>query len=1662
MRAVNAEGNGEWAGPEEGVPGHPNRAPAFPSGSVTLDVDENTASGADIDDSPAATDLDGDSLTYSLGGTGSAHFAIVAGSGQLQTKGALDHEKKASYSVVVTASDGTLTDTIAVTIEVNDLNEAPSFDDGASASVNAAENQTAVATPEVTDPEKDDLTYRLDTAAAFTDPGVSNDHASFTMTGAGVLTFNAAPDFEAARNTYTLVIEVRDSKDGAGKADTDWDDAVTLTVNVTDVAEPPDAPADLAVSSTANGLTVTWTAPVMTGKPPLTGYDVEQRLRTSAAGAVTPVWGAWTDALHTGTAASASITGLTPEATYQVRVRGVNAEGNGEWAGPEEGVPEQPNRAPAFPSDSVTLDVDENTAPGADIDDSPAATDLDGDSLTYSLGGTGSAHFDIVAGSGQLQTKGALDHEKKASYSVVVTASDGTLTDTIAVTIEVNDLNEAPSFDDGASASVNAAENQTAVATPEVTDPEKDDLTYRLDTAAAFTDPGVSNDHASFTMTGAGVLTFNAAPDFEAARNTYTLVIEVRDSKDGAGKADTDWDDAVTLTVNVTDVAEPPDAPADLAVSSTANGLTVTWTAPVMTGKPPLTGYDVEQRLRTSAAGAVTPVWGAWTDASHTGTAASASITGLTPEATYQVRVRAVNAEGNGEWAGPEEGVPGHPNRAPAFPSDSVTLDVDENTASGTAIGDAGSALTATDLDGDSLTYSLGGTGSAHFAIVAGSGQLQTKGALDHEKKASYSVVVTASDGTLTDTIAVTINVNDLNEAPSFDAGASASVNAAENQTAVATPDATDPEKDDLTYRLDTAAAFSDPAVSNDHASFTMTDAGVLTFKAAPDFEAARNNYTLVIEVRDSKDGAGKADTDWDDAVTLTVNVTDVAEPPDAPADLAVSSTANGLTVTWTAPVMTGKPPLTGYDVEQRLRTSAAGAVTPVWGAWTDASHTGTAASASITGLTPEAVYQVRVRAVNAEGNGEWAGPEEGVPGHPNRAPAFPSDSVTLDVDENTASGTAIGDAGSALTATDLDGDSLTYSLGGTGSAHFAIVAGSGQLQTKGALDHEKKASYSVVVTASDGTLTDTIAVTIEVNDLNEAPSFDDGETASVNAAENQTAVATPEVTDPEKDDLTYRLDTAAAFTDPAVSNDHASFTMTGAGVLTFNAAPDFEAARNTYTLVIEVRDSKDGAGKADTDWDDAVTLTVNVTDVAEPPDAPADLAVSSTANGLTVTWTAPVMTGKPPLDGYDVEQRLRTSAAGAVTPVWGSWTDASHTGTAASSSITGLTPEAVYQVRVRAVNDEGESGWTSASGAPGHPNRAPAFPSGSVTLDVDENTASGADIDDSPAATDLDGDSLTYSLGGTGSAHFAIVAGSGQLQTKGALDHEKKASYSVVVTASDGTLTDTIAVTIEVNDLNEAPSFDDGASASVNAAGEPDGGGHAGGDRPGEGRSHLPAGHGGGLHRSRGLQRPRFVHHDRRRSPDLQRGPGLRGGQEHLHPGHRGKGQQGRRGQGRHGLGRRRHPDGQRHRRGRAAGRARRSGGEFHGQRADGDLDGAGDDGEAAADGLRRGAAAAHQRRRRRHPGLGGVDRRVPHRHGGQRQHHRADAGGDLPGAGAGGQRRGERGVGRAGGRGAGPPQPGAGLPQRQRDAGRGREHGIGAQTSTTRRRPRTWTGTP
>ena len=98
--------------------------------------------------------------------------------------------------------------------------------------------------------------------------------------------------------------------------------------------------------------------------------------------------------------------------------------------------------APAFEEEEMTRSVAENTAAGTAIGGPVAATDEDGDALTYTLGGDDADAFDIDAATGQLMTSAALDYETKMSYTVTVSASSGKADEvdaTTTVTISVSD-----------------------------------------------------------------------------------------------------------------------------------------------------------------------------------------------------------------------------------------------------------------------------------------------------------------------------------------------------------------------------------------------------------------------------------------------------------------------------------------------------------------------------------------------------------------------------------------------------------------------------------------------------------------------------------------------------------------------------------------------------------------------------------------------------------------------------------------------------------------------------------------------------------------------------------------------------------------------------------------------------------------------------------------------------------------------------------------------------------------------------------------------------------------------------------------------------------------------------------------------------------------------
>ena len=195
------------------------------------------------------------------------------------------------------------------------------------------------------------------------------------------------------------------------------------------------------------------------------------------------------------------------------------------------------NVAPEFAdSEDGARSVAEDTAAGEDIGNPVAANDANGDALTYVLGGTDAASFDIDTGSGQLMTLAALDYETKASYSVTVTASDsGGLSDSIDVTITVTDVNEAPVAPTVAN---QTATKDTAFSytVPAFTDPEGGTITYTATLSDDSALPGwLSFDASTRELSGTPL----------EADTPASLTIKVSATDDGSPSAS----DQVTFTL---------------------------------------------------------------------------------------------------------------------------------------------------------------------------------------------------------------------------------------------------------------------------------------------------------------------------------------------------------------------------------------------------------------------------------------------------------------------------------------------------------------------------------------------------------------------------------------------------------------------------------------------------------------------------------------------------------------------------------------------------------------------------------------------------------------------------------------------------------------------------------------------------------------------------------------------------------------------------------------------------------------------------------------------------------------------------------------------------------------------------------------------------------
>ncbi|MEI6178315.1 MAG: DUF6288 domain-containing protein, partial [Verrucomicrobiota bacterium] len=137
-------------------------------------------------------------------------------------------------------------------------------------------------------------------------------------------------------------------------------------------------------------------------------------------------------------------------------------------------------------------------------------------------------------------------------------------------------------------------------------------------------------------------------------------------------------------------------------------------------------------------------------------------------------------------------------NSAPVVNDQSFSLN--ENTSVGSSVG----TIASSDANaGDVRTYSItaGNTGGA-FSLNSLTGQLTVGAGIDFESIPSYVLTVAVTDGLLTDTAAITVTVNNVNDAP---VAIAQSVTPTEDIALPITLTGTDMENSPLTYAIVTA-----------------------------------------------------------------------------------------------------------------------------------------------------------------------------------------------------------------------------------------------------------------------------------------------------------------------------------------------------------------------------------------------------------------------------------------------------------------------------------------------------------------------------------------------------------------------------------------------------------------------------------------------------------------------------------------------------------------------------------------------------------------------------------------------------------------------------------------------------------------------------------------
>ncbi len=1027
---------------------------------------------------------------------------------------------------------------------------------------------------------------------------------------------------------------------------------------------------------------------------------------------------------------------------------------------------------------NTTRSVAENTVAGINIGDAITATDGNNDILTYNLSGADAAVFDIDSTTGQLKTNSALDHETKGTYSVEVIASDGDLSTSIQVSITVTDVNDPPIF---------------AVESVTYSIPENTPIGHVFGSEVTLTDQDDTRESLSITLTGSDASGFSIADgivgkfvvqqsfDYET-QSVFNVTIRVEDS---SGATDTL---PVEIRIIDIDVNATNNAPVFTAGASATREIAENTDANTDIGLPFSASDPDGDTLRYSLGGTDAASFSIVTTTEQTVQLRTNSALDHETKGTYSVEV--IASDGDLSTSIQVSITVTDVNDPPVFAVESVTYSIPENTPIGHIFG---SVVTLTDQDDTSLSITLTDSDSSAFSIADGNiGKFKTKQAFDFGTKSVFRVTIWAEDSSgATDTLPVVIRITNIDEnvnnAPVFTAGASATREIAENtdaNTYIGLPfSASDPDGDTLSYSLGGTDAASFSIV-------TTTEQTVqLKTKNALDHET-KGTYSVEVIASDG---------DLSSSIQVSITVTDVNDPPVFAVESITYSIRENTPI---GTIFGSEVTLTDQDdTRESLSITLTGSDSSTFSIADG--NIGKFETQQAFDYETKSVFRVTIRAEDSNGATDTLPVViriiDIVESTANKAPVFTEGTTaTRTVPINTDTGRNIG---LPIAATDANQNNLTYTLGGTDGLSFDIVRTTGQLQTKGTTYCDKK-SYSVTIRVSDGKLSDSIVVTINVNEVN----------VRENNRDPMFTVPGPyTMSIPENTPAGVNIGNPITTSDP--DNDCLEYVIDGVGKELFDIDPRSGQFRTKSPLDYEIKNSYSlTLWISDFGLIVSTGVTIDITDVNDPP----VFAVDS------LTYTIPENTPIGTIFGSEVtltdQDDTRESLSITLT---GSDSSAFSiadgiVGKFETQQAFDFGTKSVFRVTIRAEDSSGATDTLPVviriTNIDENVNNAPVFTGGaSATREIAENTDANTDIGLPFSASDPDSDPLSYSLGGTDAASFSIVTTSeqsGQLKTKNALDHETKGTYSVEVIASDGELSTSIQVTITVTDVNDPPVF--------------------------------------------------------------------------------------------------------------------------------------------------------------------------------------------------------------------------------------------------------------